>query len=482
MKKPSQATNQVTVLSTNRKHCLLWLLCSFFLVPAICQASTVATPTFSPAAGTYTSIQTVTINDSTSGATIYYTTDGSTPTTSSTQYNGTITVSTTETVKAIGTKTGFTKSAVGSAAYTIHLTVATPTFSPAAGAYSSAQTVTINDATSGAAIYYTINGSTPTTSSTQYTGPITVSSSETVKAIATATGYSQSAVGSASYTIGVPQIPSFVQGNTTGATSSASTIAYTNNVAAGDALYCFSFDESGPNHSNGCADSQGNTWNTVASVSLASDGDTVTLACAVAGASGPNTVTFNVNGATAAVFGGIYQVHNSTCTLDGALAKSNTTGASACNSGSLTTSTVNDLLVGVCGAGTWAMQPGGGWSDALTMGLDGYVVALGELQVASTTGSYTATSTAFSTSLEQAALRGGVPANLRCTADGDTDVLAGGRHLQQRADGDDQRCDFGSGDLLHHRRLDSDHILDTVHRTDHGSLFGNTQCHRRSDG
>jgi Chitobiase/beta-hexosaminidase C-terminal domain len=80
------------------------LLCSV----GIAQASTVATPTFSPAAGTYTSIQTVTISDSTSGATIYYTTNGSTPTTSSTHYTSPITVSSSETVKAIGTKSGYT--------------------------------------------------------------------------------------------------------------------------------------------------------------------------------------------------------------------------------------------------------------------------------------------------------------------------------------------------------------------------------------
>ena len=49
---------------------------------------------------------------------------------------------------------------------------ATPTFSPAAGTYSGAQSVTISDATSGATIYYTTNGTTPTTSSTKYTGTI----------------------------------------------------------------------------------------------------------------------------------------------------------------------------------------------------------------------------------------------------------------------------------------------------------------------
>jgi hypothetical protein len=78
---------------------------------------------------------------------------------------------------------------------------ATPTFSPVAGTYASAQTVTIADATSSPTIYYTVNGSAPTTSSSVYSTPLTVSSTSTLKAIATASGYSQSAVGSAAYTI-----------------------------------------------------------------------------------------------------------------------------------------------------------------------------------------------------------------------------------------------------------------------------------------
>ena len=79
---------------------------------------------------------------------------------------------------------------------------ATPTFSPAAGTYSSAQTVTISTTTPSATIYYTTNGTTPTTNSTVYSGPIIVSSSERVEAIATANSLSTSAVGSAAYTIG----------------------------------------------------------------------------------------------------------------------------------------------------------------------------------------------------------------------------------------------------------------------------------------
>jgi hypothetical protein len=80
-------------------------------------------------------------------------------------------------------------------------TVATPTFSPAAGSYTSAQTITLSTTTSGATIRYTTNGNTPTTSSAVYTGPITVNASETINAIAYESDWANSAVGSATYTI-----------------------------------------------------------------------------------------------------------------------------------------------------------------------------------------------------------------------------------------------------------------------------------------
>jgi hypothetical protein len=209
-----------------------------------------ASPSFSPAAGTYSSAQTVTIATTTPSATIYYTTDGSTPTTSSAVYSGPITVSSTETLQAIAVVSGYSTSAVGKAAYTINLPAAAPTFSPAAGTYSSAQTVAIGTATPSATIYYTTNGSTPTTSSQVYSGPITVSATETVEAIAVASGYSTSATGSAAYTINLPAAtPTFspaagtyssAQTVTIGTATPSATIYYTTNGSTpttGSAVY-----------------------------------------------------------------------------------------------------------------------------------------------------------------------------------------------------------------------------------------------------
>lgn len=88
-----------------------------------------------------------------------------------------------------------------------------PTFVPGAGAYTVAQTVSIVDSLPGASIYYTTNGRTPTTASRLYTGPINVSATETLEAIASAAGYEVSSVSMAMITIYKPPVCSLaVQG------------------------------------------------------------------------------------------------------------------------------------------------------------------------------------------------------------------------------------------------------------------------------
>jgi len=161
----------------------------------------VATPVLSLKAGGYTSAQTLTISDTTLGATIYYTTDGTVPKTSSAVYAGALTVSSTETVKADAVAPGYLRSAVAGATYTIEPKTATPVFSPKGGSYKKAQSVKISDATSGAIIHYTTDGTAPTTSSPVYSGAISVSRTETLKADAVASGNLRSNVASATYTI-----------------------------------------------------------------------------------------------------------------------------------------------------------------------------------------------------------------------------------------------------------------------------------------
>ena len=197
-------------------------------VTGVATGGTVSTPTFSPAGGTYSGAQSVSIADATVGSTIYYTLDTSTPTTASTVYTGPISVAASETIRALAAYTGSTNSSVASAAYVITAAVApTPTLSPGSGSYTSAQLVTISDTLSGAAIYYTIDGTTPTASSTLYTGPISVTVTQTINAIATATGYANSAVGSATYTLNVESTWIVNQNGTVSRLNSAGTMLST---------------------------------------------------------------------------------------------------------------------------------------------------------------------------------------------------------------------------------------------------------------
>src|ERR1700730_10244610 len=163
---------------------------------------TAATPGISPAAGTYTLPMTVTLRDSTAGAAIHYTTDGSAPTAAATLYSAPFVLSGPTTVKAIATASGFASSAGASNAFAIQ--VATPIFNPGPGTYTATQNVTIADTTPGSVIYYTITGTTPTTSSSLYSGPVFVGSTETLSAIATAPGLVNSQVLSGQYTISSP--------------------------------------------------------------------------------------------------------------------------------------------------------------------------------------------------------------------------------------------------------------------------------------
>jgi alpha-tubulin suppressor-like RCC1 family protein len=162
-----------------------------------------AAPTINPPTATYTSAQSVTMSVTGPPSTIRYTLDGSDPTASSTAYTGAFTISTLTTVKARAFPTnGWAASSATNATLTFNYgTLDPPTASPNGGIFAAAPQVTLTSI-SGATIRYTLNGTTPTGSSTLYTGPITIAAGgQTVKSIAFHPDWTASAVRSDTYTV-----------------------------------------------------------------------------------------------------------------------------------------------------------------------------------------------------------------------------------------------------------------------------------------
>ena len=189
-------------------------------------------PVFSVAGGTYNEDLSVTITCGTDGASIYYTTDGSTtPTSSSTPYTGAITVDHTMTLKAIAIKAELDNSTVTEATYTLQC--ATPTFFVDEGTYNNDQSVVLSS-TYGT-VYYTTDGKDPAEFGTEYTSAIPVAASQTIKAIAKKSNCSNSALATAEYTLKCAT-PTFspvagtyqaAQNVTISSTTSNATIRYT---------------------------------------------------------------------------------------------------------------------------------------------------------------------------------------------------------------------------------------------------------------
>jgi hypothetical protein len=205
-----------------------------------------ASPILSLMGGSYLSGGPLVMSNGMATSRIYYTTDGSYPTTNSSLYAGPIDVSSNETVSAIAVAPGYINSGIASASYLFLPQPATPVFSPPSGTYDSAQTVSLSESAPYASIEYTTDGSAPGSPTTQsYTGPIAVSSTETINAMGFVSGdivtrgianidlnQLSSSVASATYTINLPQ-PNFTVAGTAvnvipGATSgNTSTITLT---------------------------------------------------------------------------------------------------------------------------------------------------------------------------------------------------------------------------------------------------------------
>jgi hypothetical protein len=166
---------------------------------------TVAIPLFSPAAGTFTSPQSVSLLCSTTGAAIRYTLDGTEPTASSALYSAPISVAANVTIKARGFKTDWLSSPIATAAYIITGTVTAPVVSPEPGRFAGCVDFTMSCDTPGAVIYYSTDGSEPTTKDSLYKSPVRIYASGTVKAKAYKQDWAPSQTVSKAYEIaGLP--------------------------------------------------------------------------------------------------------------------------------------------------------------------------------------------------------------------------------------------------------------------------------------
>jgi Chitobiase/beta-hexosaminidase C-terminal domain len=175
--------------------------------------------TATPGSQSFTAPFTVTLT-STGGAVpasaIYYTLDGSNPSVGGSGtlvYSGPIAISSTTQIRAMARSAAGVNSAVTVFNYTEDGGTEPPVAAPAAPSeFETTLNVTMTSATPGATIYYTLNGTTPTTSSTQYTGPLSLVSTTTIKAFATLAG-EDSVVVEFTYTKTGPVCPELTSGN-----------------------------------------------------------------------------------------------------------------------------------------------------------------------------------------------------------------------------------------------------------------------------
>ena len=172
----------------------------------------VAAPVANVLSGIYSQPLNISLSSATEGATIYFTTDGSDPKTSSTReiFSTLLNINVNTTIKAYATKPGMTDSDVVNFAYTINLPlplqVDVPTASPLPGVFTLTIKVNLSTTTEGASIFYTTDGSDPKTSLTRalFSTLLNINVNTTIKVYATKEGMTDSDVVTFNYTINLP--------------------------------------------------------------------------------------------------------------------------------------------------------------------------------------------------------------------------------------------------------------------------------------
>jgi len=275
---------------------------------------------------------------------------------------------------------------------------AAPSFSPPGGTYSIPVSVTIDEATQGVTVYYTTDGSIPTTSSTVYTGPIVVSGVVTLNALAVGGGYRVSPVTTANYITGTGTGSSivFVQGNyaTPQTPQSKVTVPFPQAQLAGDLnLVVVGWNDTTATIPSGnVTDSKGNVYTLVVGPTQVAGTGTQAIYYAKnigAAAAGANAVT--VQFSTAAAYPDVrileYLGADPNNPVD---TGSSASGNSVITSVAIATQTANELIV----AGNYILQTttaaGSGFTSRMITVPDSDIVEDGSAQ---TPGTYTASAT-----------------------------------------------------------------------------------------
>ncbi|HEV2397944.1 MAG TPA: IPT/TIG domain-containing protein [Candidatus Sulfotelmatobacter sp.] len=270
-----------------------------------------------------------------------------------------------------------------------------PSFSPPGGTYATAQLVTISDTLSSGSstIYYTVDGSMPTTASSVYNGPLSISANTVLRAIVAASGYSASPVTSATYEIGGPGYV-FVQGNYSDPQASLSSlaVAYPNAQIQGDlnVVIVGWNDSTAAVAAGGVTDTDGNVYALAAGPTVQSGTATQAIYYAknIVGG-GTNSVTVQFTSAAThpdiriLEYGGI----DPSSPADGS---GGAVGSSSSSTVSITTTNAVDLIVGGNLVQTTTTAAGTGFTSRMITNPDGDIA---EDRLVSSPGTSTAAAT-----------------------------------------------------------------------------------------
>jgi hypothetical protein len=249
-------------------------------------------------------------------------------------------------------------------------TVVTPAFSPAAGTYATAQSVTISTTTPGASIRYTTDGSTPTeTTGTLYTSPVAVSNSTTINAIAYASGLADSPIALATYTLAAGPAITRVQ---FAHSYPGNAVAFAGNNIAGDAIVVVaSWAGGAPTPPPSLTDTHGNTYAALPPFTSKDGSVSMQIWYALNVAAGANTVTVSTDADDLSVTAFEYSGVAATGALGVTLTADGTALHEGCpvhQSCSGTTTPTSTSFTPNAGSLVMAFLADEGWSDSLTSG------------------------------------------------------------------------------------------------------------------